>query len=262
MDGRRRKLARLFRRDGKALVVALDDGLIGGPIQSLQHTGNFLRAVAEAGADGLLLFGGILARHGNETAPLTAVVNLTASIKGPHHTQKVWCTKVDEALRVGADAVAVHINITDEHEPSMLRTLGRVTGEAHSAGLPVLAIVYPRRQTTNGETNYEDERNTDPEAYGRRIQHCVRVGVELGADFIKTQYTGNPSTFASAIDTACGAPVLVAGGPKRPWEDLLRDARDALLAGASGFSFGRNIFEQNDPDFAVRTLSTLLCTKH
>ena len=258
MDGKRRRLARLFRRDGKALVVALDDGLIGGPIRSLRHTGKLLRDIDEGGADGILVFSGILARYGPETASLTAIVNLTASIKGQYHTEKVWCTTVDEALRSGADAVAVHVNVTDDHEGAMIRTLGRATGEAHKAGLPVLAIVYPRRRTDTAETNYEDERSQDPKAYGRRIQHCVRIGVELGADFIKTQYTGDQETFRTAIDSACGAPVLIAGGSKRPLNSLLRDARDALIAGASGFSFGRNIFEEEDPRIAVKKLSSLL----
>ena len=258
MDGKRRRLARLFRHDGKALVVALDDGLIGGPIRSLRHTGEFLRAIGEGGADGILVFGGILARYGTETAGLSAIVNLTASIKGQYHTEKVWCTTVEEAPRDGADAVAVHVNVTDEHEGAMLKTLGRATGEAHRAGLPVLAIVYPRQRTKTGETNYEEEREQNPQAYGHRIQHCIRIGVELGADIVKTQYTGNPETFHFAIDSDCDVPVLIAGGQQRPWDDLLSDANDALHAGASGFSFGRNIFEQQDPHLTVKKLSNLL----
>ena len=139
----------------------------------------------------------------------------------------------------------------------MIKTLGRVTGEAHRLGLPVLAILYPRQHTALGENNYEEEQRTDPNLYGRRIQHCVRIGVELGADMIKTQYTGKQETFEKAVEVSCGVPILVAGGKKRNWEAVTRDVEGAITAGGSGISFGRNIFDQEDPEARVRaTLTT------
>ena len=119
MDGRRRRIARLFRTDQKALVVALDDGLIGGAVGHLHQMNELLEAIKRGGADGILVFAGMLARFGPETAGLTGIVNLTASMKGEHHSEKIWCTRVEEAIRSGADAVAVHVNVSDEKEGKM-----------------------------------------------------------------------------------------------------------------------------------------------
>ena len=238
----------------------MDDGLITGPIGQLSRTHEFLEAITRGGADGILVFGGLLSRFPRETAALTAIVNLTASVKGAHHTDKVWCTDIEEASHNGADAVAVHINVTDEDEGTMIKTLGRVTGKAHRSGLPVLAIVYPRQQTSLGENNYEEELTTDPSQFGRRIQHCVRIGVELGADIIKTQYTGHQETFAAVVEVACGVPILIAGGGKRNRDDILRTVDQSLKAGGSGISFGRNIFEHQNPELIVGDLSDIVHT--
>ena len=43
------------------------------------------------------------------------------------------------------------------------------------------------------------------------MQH--RIGAELGADIIKTNYTGNIETFKTVIES-CPVPVVIAGGPK------------------------------------------------
>ena len=215
MSGITRRLARLFHSDGKALIVAMDYGLITGPVGQLSRTRDFLQAITRGGADGILVFSGSLSRFLHESAALTAIVNLTASIKGTHHTDKVWCTSIEEATHHGADAVPVHINVSDEEEGTMIKTLGRVTGEAHRFGLPVLAIVYPRQRTALGEYNYEEERRTNPSLFGQRIQHCVRIGVELGAHIIKTQYTGDQETLAEVVEVACGVPIFIAGGEKR-----------------------------------------------
>ena len=258
MSGITRRLARLFHSDGKALIVAMDDGLMSGPLGQLSRTQSFLEAITRGGADGILVFGGLLSRFPRETAALTAVVNLTASIKGAHHTDKVWCTTIEQAMRSGADAVAVHINLTDDEEGTMIKTLGRVTGEAHRFGLPVMAIVYPRQRTAVGENNYEEERRTNPSLFGLRIQHCVRIGVELGADIIKTQYTGDQETFAEVTSVSCGVPVLIAGGGKRNQDDVLQAVDQSLKSGGSGISFGRNIFEHQTPELIVRDLSELI----
>lgn len=258
MSGIARRLDRLFYSDGKALIVAMDDGLIAGPVGHLSRTHELLEAIARGGADGILVFGGLLSRFPHETATLTAIVNLTASTKGAHHTDKVWCTNIEEAIRNGADAVAVHINVTDEKEGVMIKNLGRVTGEAHRFGLPVMAIVYPRQRTAQGENNYQNERRTDLHLFGQRIQHCVRIGVELGADIIKTQYSGDQETFAKVVEVACGVPILIAGGGKRNRDEVLRTVEQSLTAGGSGISFGRNIFEHQNPQLMVRDLSKLI----
>ncbi len=83
---------------------------------------------------------------------------------------------------------------------------------------------------------------TSPQAIG----HCVRVAEELGADLIKTTYTGDPETFRQ-ITEACSVPVMIAGGEKGGDLETLTTIRDAIGAGAAGVCMGRNAFQREDP---------------
>ena len=83
--------------------------------------------------------------------------------------------------------------------------------------------------------------------------HCVRVAEELGADLIKTNYTGDPASFAE-ITAACSVPVLIAGGEKAGDLATLSAIRDAVSAGASGVCIGRNAFQRDEPASFVRAL--------
>jgi fructose-bisphosphate aldolase/2-amino-3,7-dideoxy-D-threo-hept-6-ulosonate synthase len=90
---------------------------------------------------------------------------------------------------------------------------------------------------------------TAPETVG----HCVRVAEELGADMIKTNYTGDPVSFGKIVH-ACSVPVFVAGGEKSEDLGTLTTVRDAIRAGGSGVCVGRNAFQREDPRGFVRAL--------
>jgi fructose-bisphosphate aldolase/2-amino-3,7-dideoxy-D-threo-hept-6-ulosonate synthase len=71
----------------------------------------------------------------------------------------------------------------------------------------------------------------------------ARIGAELGADIIKTVYTGDKKSFKEVID-GCPVPVVIAGGPKmNSEEELLKMIEDAMECGAGGVSIGRNVFQ-------------------
>jgi DhnA family fructose-bisphosphate aldolase class Ia len=73
------------------------------------------------------------------------------------------------------------------------------------------------------------------------------MAAELGADVIKTEYTGDPDTFASVVE-CCPVPVLTLGGPKSGSEgEVLEMTRGAIKAGARGVVYGRNIWQADNP---------------
>jgi DhnA family fructose-bisphosphate aldolase class Ia len=79
------------------------------------------------------------------------------------------------------------------------------------------------------------------------LAYCCRIAAELGADAIKTEYTGDPETMAAVIEE-CPVPVLTLGGAKGgSEEDVLENARGAIEAGARGLIFGRNVWQADDP---------------
>lgn len=54
------------------------------------------------------------------------IVHLSASTSlGPDPNNKVLVATVEEALKMGADGVSIHINVGAEDESHMLYTLGR-----------------------------------------------------------------------------------------------------------------------------------------
>ena len=254
-SGKRRRLTRLFRHpDGRAVVLPIDDGLISGPQGALSDPTALFRAIAPHPPDGVLLFAGVLARHWTALGTAAAIVNMTASTTHVTHTRKVLCGDVETAVAAGADLVAVHVNVTSRHEGEMFRTLGTVVRQAEALGVPVFAIMYPRREADGADDNYEDMRQTAPERYSTLVAHAARIGMELGADVIKTPYTGSPDTFIRVVDATRPVPVVIAGGSPSSESAVLAAARGAVSAGARGVSFGRNVFQRDDPAQMLRLL--------
>lgn len=258
-SGKQRRLRRLFRHnDGRALVLPIDDGLISGPDASLSDLPALFRALASHPPDGVLLFPGVLARHSLALRDLAAIVNVTASTVHVTHTRKVVCSDVEAAVSAGADLVAVHVNVTSRYEGEMLRALGMVVRKAETLGVPVLAIMYPRREGHGEDDNHDALKERDAERYSQLVAHAARIGVELGADIIKTPYTGSPETFAHVVTATQPVPVVTAGGPYCSRERTLSAARGALAAGARGISFGRNVFQRDDPARMLASLHALM----
>ena len=114
--------------------------------------------------------------------------------------------------------------------------------------------MYPRREGHETDDNYQELRDTAPDHYLQLVVHAARVAMELGADLIKTQYTGSPESFARVVDAVRPVPVFTAGGPLSSDEQVLSAARDAVAAGARGISFGRNVFQRDDPARMLRLL--------
>ena len=171
------------------------------------------------------------------------ILHLSASTDigvDPYH--KVQVTSVEQAIKLGADAVSVHVNVGSEKEAEMLETTGRIAEECDEWGMPLLAMMYPRGPNITSEH--------DPEV----VKLAARVGAELGADIVKTNYTGDPDSFKEVVD-GCPVPVIIAGGPKIETElQLLEMVDEAIEVGGAGVAFGRNVFQSEDPSRTTRAL--------
>jgi fructose-bisphosphate aldolase, class I len=153
---------------------------------------------------------------------------------------------VEDAIRLGADAVSVHLNIGDETERFMLSEVGRISTSTESWGMPLLAMVYARGPKVKSEY--------DPVA----VKHCARLAEELGADVVKVPYTGDIDSFREVVE-GCAIPVVIAGGPKmEDQKDILQMAHDSITAGGAGLSVGRNIFQAQNPTLLVRALNGIV----
>jgi fructose-bisphosphate aldolase/2-amino-3,7-dideoxy-D-threo-hept-6-ulosonate synthase len=153
---------------------------------------------------------------------------------------------VEEAVRMGADGVSLHINIGGREEPEMLQDLGMVAERCQNWGMPLLAMMYPRGENVANPH--------DPEI----VAHAARIGAECGADIVKTVYTGDVDSFAGIVRST-PVPVVVAGGPKVESDaDLLHMTQEVMEAGAAGVTYGRNIFAHPNPPAITRALARII----
>jgi fructose-bisphosphate aldolase/2-amino-3,7-dideoxy-D-threo-hept-6-ulosonate synthase len=149
------------------------------------------------------------------------------------------CT-VEEAIALGADGVSIHINLGAPNESKMLEDAARVVRDCNRWGMPLLVMIYPRGK------------GVDPIAPAT-VGHCVRVAEELGADLIKTNYTGNPGSWKRIV-SACSVPVVIAGGEKAGDLETLQAILDSVHAGGGGVCVGRNAFQRDDTRSFVKAL--------
>ena len=239
--------ARLQRigTDGRYVVVPMDHGITLGAVKGLKDIESTIDAITRGGADSVLTQKGIARRvHGNKNGA-GYITHLNGStVIGPDSNDKRMTGSVEAALRAGADAVSFHINVGSNHEREQIEDLGRLTDDAAEYGLPVLAMAYARGPDVAGD---------DPEALG----HAVRLAEELGADVVKTGYSGDAESFEHVCEST-SRPVLIAGGS--PGSDLesLQAVRGAMDAGGAGVSMGRTIFQHDDPERITRAVALVV----
>jgi len=247
--GRDARLARIGTR-GRYLVVPMDHGITLGPVTGLTDIESTIDAVTRGGADAVLTQKGIAPRVHPNTNGAGYIVHLNGSTTiGPDQSDKRPTGTVEDAIRAGGDALSVHVNVGSEHEPEQLCFLSEVTGRAAEFGLPVLAMTYARGPDVRDRS--------DSEGYADDLAHAVRFGEELGADLVKTSYSGDPETFERVVE-ATRLPVLIAGGSKGTDRETLSMVRGAVDAGAAGVSMGRSIFQHEDPEAITAAIAAVI----
>ena len=248
MRGKEIRLERIMNRNTrKTIIVPMDHGVSLGPIEGLIEFPDAVNAVAEGGANAVLGHIGLsLYGHRQRGHDVGLILHLSASTAiGPDPNEKVLVNSVTNAIKMGADAVSIHVNIGADSESQMLADLGRVSIECMEWGMPLLAMMYPRGK------NIKDEHAVE------HVRLAARVAAELGADIVKTNYTGDPDTFRE-VTRGCPVPVVVAGGSKTDDLVTLELIEGAMEGGAAGISIGRNAFQHADPAQFVKACALIV----
>ena len=230
---------------GRYLIVPMDHGITMGAVTGLKDIESTIDAVTRGGADAVLTQKGIAPRVHDHKNDAGYVVHLNASTGiGPDENDKRRSGSVEQAVRVGADAVSFHINVGSDNEPDQIAQLGEVTETAESYGMPMLAMAYARGPGIDGH---------DPQTLG----HAVRLAEELGADVVKTAYSGDAESFEHVVEST-RLPVVIAGGSKGTDRETVEMVRGAMDAGAAGVSMGRSIFQHDDPEAITRAVAAVV----
>jgi len=249
MIGKQIRIERIINRNtGRIVVVPMDHGTTIGPIPGLEDMRETVTKVVNGGANAILMHKGMVqAGHRGGGRDVGLVVHLSAGTSlSPDPNAKVPVCTVEEAIKLGADAVSIHVNVGAETDADMLRDFGDVSQSCMIWGMPLLAMVYTRGPKIESEYDV------------KYVKHAARLGAELGADIVKVNYTGSPESFRDVI-AGCPVPVVIAGGEKvETDEELLRMVAGSLEAGGAGASIGRNAFQHADPEGMVRAISMVV----
>jgi len=230
----------------------MDHGLTLGTIKGLENLADMVDQVALGGANAVLEHSGMVgAGHRQYGKDIGLIIHLSgATSLTPDPNKKVLVCSVERALKMGADGVSIHINIGADEEPEMLQDAHTVIEASREWGMPLLAMMYPRGNKIKDENA--------PEV----VNIAVRAGAELGADIVKTNYTGDIDSFRYIVK-GVSVPVIIAGGPKMDTlPELFQLVYDSIQAGGAGVAFGRNVFQAENPTKVVEGLSKIVHNKY
>jgi DhnA family fructose-bisphosphate aldolase class Ia len=240
-----RRLGHIFRPDGRALIVATEHAAIFGPGKGTERPGETIAKVVAGGADAIMTSFGIAGHFARALSPVGLILRADGAPTklGPDTAAPVWFG-VEEALRLGADALCVSAFPGCHTEGATLDNLASVTRRAQAWGLAVQAEMVP-----GGMGGGPESRTTE------NVALAARVGIELGADWVKVPYVEG----FRQVTGACFKPVVIMGGSRRSNEaEILAEVRAAMDEGASGATIGRNMFEADDPEAMTAALVAII----
>ena len=230
----------------RAVIIALDHESYAGPMPGLIDPLKVLEVAVKGGADAVIVTPGTLSKGYKTIAGKLGVI---LRIDGGHTSlnpdptsRSALTYTVNSAIRLGADAVIIMAYIGTKYETESLETLGNLASECEDCGMPLIAETFPTGEFSGKERLAEF------------VKLSARVGSAMGADMIKTFYTGSEESFKEVV-SGCLTPVVVAGGSRMKTErDALEVARGAVEAGANGVAFGRNVWQSCNPLGMVKAL--------
>ncbi len=261
MTAKAMRLSRLFPQDaasrhghGKTVIVAMDHGQTFGPMPGLED----FRAAAERlrEADGVLMAPQMIRFSGElfigKGSPVAiARLNWNTIHCEPWRYQQAYIVKaisVESAIAAGADAVLASLVLRTGDEAYDAANVGQFAAlaeETHRLGVPLIGEVFP-------VAGFRER----PAEFHEYIKTMCRIVCELGADAIKTFYTGE--RFAEVVE-GVPIPVLGLGAEKLASEvAALELAQRIVDAGAAGVVFGRNVLQASDPARFLRALKEVV----
>jgi len=228
--GRLVRMRRIFRDDGRTVVVALDHGAFMGPAPGWIDPSPTVEAVVRGGADAIMTTIGIVEKCAHIAAGRSAIILSTPMLASMDAT-------VDAAMRLGVDALKIFATVGGAEEQATMERLWNTSLACKRRGLPLLAEMFP----------VKSEKVPNPTDRDVVAKYC-RIGAEAGADFIKTFYPGNAESFGY-VTRSCPVPVIILGGERMESDrEVLQVVKESIEAGGAGVAFGRNIWQHKNPE--------------
>jgi DhnA family fructose-bisphosphate aldolase class Ia len=254
VTGKEIRLSKLFPEGKNAVVVAMDHGQTFGPMEGLVNYRQAAERLKEA--DGVLLAVQMIDHTGSlfkgkGSPALIARLNWNTIHCEPWQYKQAFVVKslsASAAMAAGAEAVLASLVLQtgdERHDAENVRVFTELAEETRQLGIPLIGEVFPAGDLRAHPSEFHDY-----------ILKTCRIITELGADAIKTFYTGE-----RFVEVTAGAPVPIfaLGAEKMDRQvDALRLADRAVKAGARGVVFGRNVLQASDPTAFLRGLKDVV----
>ncbi len=235
--------------NGRGVWIPIDHGVSDYPVQGLENLESLIRELSQANADAIVAQKGVVSRFGHlHQGHMVAHLSVSTRHAGDDSTNKILVGTVEESTRRGAAGVSVQVNMGSLNEAAMIERLGIVSNDCHRLNVPLLGMIYPRGENLN----------IMPDDDTKAISHAARLAFEMGCDVVKTQWTGDASSFAKVCKSV-PIPVLIAGGPSgASIEETLSIVYQAIRAGGAGVCMGRQVFSNDHPGKVVKALRAIV----
>jgi class I fructose-bisphosphate aldolase len=263
--GKRTRLRRLLFEfgpgKGTLMLLPIDQGIEHGPRDFFANPASKdpeyqFRLAAEAGYSAIACQIGLATKYYPDYAgqvPLILKVNGKTEIP-PTDPLSTTNASVEDAVRLGADAVGYTLYVGSPRQDADLHQLKGVREDCDRYGMPLVIWAYPRGSAI-------DEKGGRDSLYA--IDYAARLAMEMGADVVKLNMpkidpekdkdspapynemnVSQEEAIRMCVESAGRSLVVLSGGSKTGDETVLDHARWVMEAGGSGVIFGRNVWQR------------------
>ncbi len=273
--GKRTRLHRMLYEhgpgNGTLLLLPIDHGVEHGPVDFFPNPPSGdpdyqCRLAREGGYSGIALHIGLAEKYMHDYAgdvPLILKINGRPHIPPNDRPLSAQNALVEDAVRLGADAVGYTLYVGSPRQSEDFAQLMRVRARCEQYGMPLVVWSYPRGEAIKMKGGRDS-------IYA--VDYAARLAEELGADVVKLNVPDfrsprnedSPEPYRELYEewkdlddeeayrravkkvTASAGKTLVlfSGGSKVSDEDLLKKARICIESGATGLIFGRNMWQR------------------
>ena len=267
--GKRARLRRLLFEfgpgHGTLLLLPIDQGIEHGPRDFFPNPASKdpeyqFRLAAEAGYSALACQIGLAEKYYPDYAgqvPLLLKVNGKTDVPPSDHAFSSCNAGVEDAVRLGADAVGYTLYVGSPRQDEDLAQLRTVRADCDRYGMPLVVWAYPRGEAIEkkgGQTSFY------------AIDYAARLAMEMGADVVKLNFpkfsdkdkdapapynemdVGADEAVRQIVESAGRSLVVLSGGSRTDDETVLSHTRTIMEAGGSGVIFGRNVWQREWSD--------------
>lgn len=246
--GKQVRLNRLtHQKSGKFVAITMDHAISRGVLPGIVNMEETIKKVAAGKPDAMTLQKGIAATLFAPYAGKIPLILKATSFAPYHFNYDTPLADVEEAVRLGADAISVGVIVGGPEQATQLTHLAKISKDAQSAGMPLISHIYARGS--------EIKDPTDEDA----VAYAVRAAAEIGVDIMKTNWNGSAAKFRKAVMAAAPGKVVIAGGSAGDSiEDYLQMTYEGMEAGIFGVTFGRFVWQNPNPAAAIAAVKAIV----